>query len=92
MAVTMEKDYYTILGVSRNATKEEVKKRYRKLAAQYHPDKHIGNPLEELAAAKFMEYKEAYERIIDEMENGSYHNSSYQQNISQFDQLMDDYL
>jgi DnaJ-class molecular chaperone len=52
------KDYYQILGVNRNSTDEEIKKSYRKLALQFHPDKNQGNPE---AESKFKEIAEAYE-------------------------------
>ncbi len=51
-------DFYSVLGVSRNATPEEIKKAYRKLAMQYHPDKNPGN---KAAEDKFKEVSEAYE-------------------------------
>lgn len=53
-----EKDYYRILGVSRNATDEEIKSAFRKLALKYHPDR---NPGDKDAEAKFKEINEAYE-------------------------------
>lgn len=56
------KDYYKILGVSRNATQEELKKQYRKLAAKYHPDR---NPDDPTAHKKFTELGEAYEVLKD---------------------------
>lgn len=59
-----KKDYYKILGVSRNASPEEIKKAYRKLALEYHPDKH---PPErrKWAEEKFKEISEAYEVLMD---------------------------
>ncbi len=57
------KDPYEVLGVSRNATPEEIKKAYRKLAKKYHPDSYVNNPLADLAAEKFKEVNEAYEQI-----------------------------
>ena len=54
----MAKDYYQILGVPRNATSEQVKKAYRKLAMQYHPDRNPGK--EKWANEKFKEINEAY--------------------------------
>ncbi|MBI4640542.1 MAG: molecular chaperone DnaJ [Candidatus Tectomicrobia bacterium] len=57
-----KRDYYEILGVSRNATEEEVKKNYRRLAMQYHPDR---NPNNNEAEEKFKEASEAYEVLRD---------------------------
>lgn len=56
------KDYYKTLGVSRDASKEEIRKKYRKMAAKFHPDKNPGN---KRAEAKFKEIGEAYEVLKD---------------------------
>ena len=56
------KDYYKILGVSRDASQDELKKKYRKLAAKYHPDR---NPDDDTAEDKFKELGEAYEVLKD---------------------------
>ena len=56
------KDYYKTLGVSKNATQDEIKKAYRKLAVKYHPDKH---PDDKEADTKFKEINEAYEVLKD---------------------------
>ncbi len=60
----MEKDYHKILGVDRNASQEQITRAYRRLAAQYHPDKHQGNPLAELAEEKFKDINEAYHTLL----------------------------
>lgn len=57
------RDPYEVLGVSKDATPEEIKSAYRKLAKQYHPDRYIGNPLADLAAEKFKEINEAYDTL-----------------------------
>jgi preprotein translocase subunit Sec63 len=54
-------DPFEILGVRPDATAEEIRAAYRAQVARYHPDKHRGNPLEELAAAKLVEINRAYE-------------------------------
>jgi DnaJ-class molecular chaperone len=57
----MGKDYYSILGVSRGATDDELKKAYRKLALKYHPDKNKAKGAED----KFKEIGEAYDVLSD---------------------------
>ncbi len=64
-----EKDYYAILGVPRNATQEEIKKAYRRLALKYHPDRNPGNPE---AEEKFKEISEAYEVLSDPQKRAIY--------------------
>eukprot|EP00871_Galdieria_phlegrea_P003704 jgi/Galph1/4334/GphlegSOOS_G2995.1 len=59
----MGKDYYTILGVNKNADENELKKAYRKLAIKWHPDKNPNN--KELAEKKFKEISEAYQVLSD---------------------------
>lgn len=56
-------DYYEILGVSSDASEEEIKKSYRKLAMNYHPDR---NPGDKESEAKFKEASEAYEVLRDQ--------------------------
>lgn len=63
------KDYYAILGVSRNATTEEIKKAYRRLALKYHPDR---NPGDKNAEEKFKEVTEAYEVLSDPQKRQQY--------------------
>ncbi len=57
------KDPYEVLGVSPNATDDEVKKAYRDLARKYHPDNYANNPLADLAQEKMKEINEAYDAI-----------------------------
>ena len=64
-----KKDYYEVLDVARNATDEEIKKAYRKLAMKYHPDRNQDNPS---AEEKFKEVKEAYEMLSDPDKRAAY--------------------
>ncbi|ORX92117.1 TPR-like protein [Basidiobolus meristosporus CBS 931.73] len=60
------KDYYKVLGVNRSATKREIKKAYRKLAGQWHPDKYKGDLSPDAVAKKMSEINEAYEVLSDD--------------------------
>ena len=65
-----KKDYYEVLGVNKNATDEELKKAYRKLAKQYHPDANPDN--KEEAEKKFKEVNEAYETLSNPQKRKMY--------------------
>ena len=62
-------DFYEILGVSKSASDDEIKKAYRKLAIQYHPDK---NPGDKSAEEKFREATQAYEILKDPQKRSQY--------------------
>ncbi|MCQ2204585.1 MAG: molecular chaperone DnaJ [Bacteroidales bacterium] len=64
-----KRDYYEVLGVSKNATADEIKKAYRKLAIKYHPDK---NPDDKDAEEKFKEAAEAYDVLSNEEKKAKY--------------------
>ena len=64
-----KKDYYEVLGVGKNASDDEIKKAYRKLAVKYHPDK---NPGDKEAEAKFKEISEAHEVLSDKQKRARY--------------------
>lgn len=65
----MPRDYYEVLGVSREATEDEIKKAYRKLARAYHPDR---NPGDKQAETQFKEVQEAYDVLSDKAKRAQY--------------------
>ncbi|MDD2979437.1 MAG: J domain-containing protein [Hespellia sp.] len=69
-------DPYSILGVDRSASDEEIKKAYRSLSRKYHPDANINNPNKDQAEAKFKEVQQAYQQIMD---NKAYGDAGYGQ-------------
>lgn len=74
MSVLSKRDYYEVLGVSKTASKEEIKKAYRKLSKKYHPD--INQEAD--AAEKFKEVKEAYEVLSDDQKRSQYDRFGHQ--------------
>ena len=66
-----KRDYYDVLGVNKNATPDELKSAYRKLAVKYHPDK---NPGDKVAEDKFKEASEAYGILSDKSKKENYDN------------------
>ncbi|MBQ9465011.1 MAG: J domain-containing protein, partial [Lachnospiraceae bacterium] len=64
-------DPYQVLGVSRNASDEDIKKAYRSLSRRYHPDANINNPNKDQAEEKFKQVQQAYDQIMRDRENGN---------------------
>ena len=64
-----DQDYYEVLGVSKTATQDEIKKAYRRLAMKYHPDR---NPGDKTAEEKFKAVGEAYSVLSDEQKRAAY--------------------
>ena len=65
---TSKRDYYDVLGVARSASNEEIRKAFRKLALEYHPDRNKSSS----AAERFKEINEAYQVLIDPEERTKY--------------------
>ena len=72
-------DPYVVLGVSRTASDEEIKKKYRELARKYHPDNYANNPLADLAQEKMKQINEAYDAITKERAGGGAQYKTYTQ-------------
>jgi len=66
-----KRDYYEILGVPKNASEDDIKKAYRKLAMKFHPDRNQGDGAKQ-AEEKFKEAKEAYEMLSDAQKRAAY--------------------
>ncbi len=79
--ILAKRDYYEVLGVSKNASEQELKQAYRKLALKYHPDKNKGDPE---AEEKFKEATEAYEVLRDPQKRASYDRFGHE-GVSGFD-------
>ena len=67
---------YKVLGVSENASQEEIRAAYLELVKKYHPDKYTDNPLKELAGEKLKEINQAYEMLTKKQSTSSGYNSS----------------
>lgn len=63
-------DPYKVLGISPNASEEQIKSAYRELAKKYHPDNYSNNPLADLAQEKMQEINQAYDQIVSQRKNG----------------------
>lgn len=63
---------YEVLGVSENASQEEIKRAYKEMVKKYHPDKHQNNPLSDLAEEKLQEINEAYDMLMKNSGTSSY--------------------
>src|SRR5512143_1576687 len=66
-----KRDYYEVLGVAKNATEDDIKKAYRKLAMKHHPDRNQGDGAK-ASEEKFKEAKEAYEMLSDPQKRAAY--------------------
>jgi molecular chaperone DnaJ len=66
-----KRDYYEVLGLAKNASEEDIKKAYRKLAMKFHPDRNQGDDAKK-AEEKFKEAKEAYEMLSDAQKRAAY--------------------
>ncbi|MBQ7488107.1 MAG: DnaJ domain-containing protein, partial [Clostridia bacterium] len=83
-------DPYQVLGVSRSATDDEVKKAYRQLCKRYHPDANVGKPDQAQCEKRFLEVQQAYEEIMHQRQGGGtragsgYNGGSAQQQQQQY--------
>ncbi|MBE6713257.1 MAG: J domain-containing protein [Ruminococcaceae bacterium] len=84
------KDPYKVLGVSRDATDDEIKKAYRELAKKYHPDNYVNTEFSDIANDKMQQINEAYDEILQQRAAGSNASSgSYSGASAQFYRIRD---
>lgn len=82
-------DPYSVLGVSKDASMDDIKKAYRNLSRRYHPDANVNNPNKDAAEEKFKQVQQAYRQIVYEREHGTsygYGSSSYGSRDSSYGQ------
>ena len=72
----MTRDPYSVLGINRGATEEEIKKAYKALSRKYHPDANVNNPNRDQAEEQFKEIQAAYQQIMKERTEGYGYNQS----------------
>lgn len=80
------KNYYEILGVPENASREEIRNAYRELVKKYHPDQYRDNPLSDLAQEKMKEINEAYDYLMNHRQDSAHRSNNqygYQTNGDQ---------
>lgn len=83
---------YEILNIKKGATKDEVRRAYKKLAKQYHPDQYDDNPLKDLAEERMREVNEAYDSLMKTFDSGSSSSSqSYNSNKSSYNNSSSNY-
>ena len=83
------RDPYEVLGVSRSASKDQIKAKYRELAKKYHPDNYVGTPLAETANEKMQEINEAYDAIMNGTAGSSYSSYSSGKSYNDYTQVRD---
>ena len=76
-------DPYSVLGVSRDATDEEIKKAYRTLSRKYHPDANINNPNKDKAEEMFKTIQQAYNQIMKEKQGDIHHQLTVRTEVAQ---------
>ena len=76
-------DPYSVLGVSRDATDEEIKKAYRTLSRKYHPDANINNPNKDKAEEMFKTIQQAYNQIMKESRVDIHHQLTVRTEVAQ---------
>jgi molecular chaperone DnaJ len=79
------KNPYEVLGIRKDASKDEIKKAYRELAKKYHPDQYGNNPLKDLAEVKMRDINEAYQYLLSNTPESSYQSSNNYNNSDNSD-------